>query len=665
MLKGILLAFVAILFIGCGDDDATSVKINNTTKAGAYIVFDSTGGNIPYPNSILFAGSTDGTLNIPYEESDADAGVKSALNTLDGFSTTSPISVGFNGEINPLSLYGNLHVYELGATGIASELIFHVPKVISGEYVATISGNKIVILPIKPLKSNTQYAVVLTTGIVNDANESIAPDIASEMLLSETALMDATGNHTALSDEDATKFEGIRQVSQKIIGLAIAQKSIPREEIVSAWSFKTQTIGANFAAIKAKDISGVLAGMTDTNLTTAFIGAPGYADVWVGALANLPYYLGTPSQANPIAPLNSNFVDAQGSAIFTGMPAVQDTKVIPVLMTVPNISDKPANGWPVVIFQHGITQNRTNLLTVADSLAAAGYAAIAIDLPLHGITDTTSPLYQANQERTFDMDYVGQDASGSIISEGPDGVIDSSGRHYINLASLLTSRDNIRQSASDLLALRNALATLTNTIDVDESRVAFVGHSLGAIAAFGFLNNSVLESVTLAMPGGGIAELLNNSSAFGSEIEAGLATKGVMKGTSAYSSFMLATQTILDDADPINYAMSVGATQNIYAIEVVGNGTEGTSDQVIPNSVATAPLAGTEPLLAYMQTTNLTTTTTVKPNQVARFTVGNHSSILSPDVATAEMQSEMASFIGSAGTAVVVTDEALLYNPAP
>ena len=347
------------------------------------------------------------------------------------------------------------------------------------------------------------------------------------------------------------------------------------------------------------------------------------------------------------------------------MPAVQDTKTIPLLMTIPNTSAKPANGWPVVIFQHGITQNRTNLLAVADALAGAGYAAIAIDLPLHGVTDTTNPLYQATLERTFNVDYVGQNEDGVITSTGPDGVIDSSGKHYINLASLLTSRDNVRQSASDLLALQNSLIGLNSTIDIDESKVAFVGHSLGTIAAFGFLNNTVLESVTLAMPGGGIAELLNNSPEFAGEIEAGLASKGIMKGTAAYSSFILATQTVLDDADPINYAMNVGATQNILAMEVVGNGTEGTSDQVIPNSVATAPLAGTEPLLTYMQTTNLTTTTGVKPNQAARFTVGGHSSILKPDVATLEMQTEMASFVGSAGSTVLVTDESLLYNPAP
>ena len=99
MLKGIILAFVAIVFIGCGGSDSTSKKVSDTSKAGPSIVFDSTGGNIPYPNNVLFAATSaetlDGTLNIPYEDTDADASVMIALNALDGFSTTSPITIGF------------------------------------------------------------------------------------------------------------------------------------------------------------------------------------------------------------------------------------------------------------------------------------------------------------------------------------------------------------------------------------------------------------------------------------------------------------------------------------------------------------------------------------------------------------------------------------------
>src|SRR3546814_19009260 len=58
-------------------------------------------------------------------------------------------------------------------------------------------------------------------------------------------------------------------------------------------------------------------------------------------------------------------------------------------MTVPNAASgrvKPANGWPLVIFQHGITRNRTDGLAISATLASQGFAMVSSDPPLHGIT---------------------------------------------------------------------------------------------------------------------------------------------------------------------------------------------------------------------------------------------------------------------------------------
>ena len=61
-----------------------------------------------------------------------------------------------------------------------------------------------------------------------------------------------------------------------------------------------------------------------------------------------------------------------------------------MLVTVPNAASAadgaPAGGWPVLIFQHGITRNREDMFAVADSFGAGGFAVVAIDLPLHGVT---------------------------------------------------------------------------------------------------------------------------------------------------------------------------------------------------------------------------------------------------------------------------------------
>ena len=94
--------------------------------------------------------------------------------------------------------------------------------------------------------------------------------------------------------------------------------------------------------------------------------------------------------------------------------------------------------------------------------AAAGYAAVAIDFPLHGVSPDDpllAPLYVGNgpfagvaNERTFDVDYVNNQTG----APGPDGIIDPSGAHIINLPSAPTTRDNLR----DMIHLARAAGQL-------------------------------------------------------------------------------------------------------------------------------------------------------------------------------------------------------------
>jgi hypothetical protein len=69
-----------------------------------------------------------------------------------------------------------------------------------------------------------------------------------------------------------------------------------------------------------------------------------------------------------------------------------------------------------------------------------------------------------NNERTFDVDIfpVTVDATGKFIGK-QDNVIDSSGTHFINLLNPITTRDNLRQGASDILVLAKSLSNLNLT----------------------------------------------------------------------------------------------------------------------------------------------------------------------------------------------------------
>lgn len=679
-----LTALSLLLLGGCGSE---TTSVDSHKSPGGYVVMDSSGGDIPYPNNILFAGSTDGTLNIPYDPNAADAPISMALNTLDGFSTISPISVSVEGEMDPSTLPGNMHLYKViaqasAATGgipavgaIERELIF------GSEYIATFQGGKLLILPTVPLESRSSYMVVLTDGITNAQAQPLSADAVTAMLNQSAPLIDAEGNPTIYLNPDALtntqsamQLESLRRLTQAMFAQLIGQEGVqclltPAQavdcsNVVMAWSFTTQTIGTTAAAIAEHNATAKLSvqnsGKTSKQMLTLAgfdtTSMNGNADIYVGTLADLPYYLGTPSSSNPTAPLNSRF------SIENALPVQQSTQTVPVLMSVPNQTTMPANGWPVVIFQHGITQDRSNLLALAETFAAIGYASVAMDLPLHGITTAYNPLYMAGLERTFDLDLI----NNITGSPAPDGVIDASGAHYLNLAQLLVSRDNIRQSTSDLIALKNALASATG-ITLDGTQVAYVGHSLGAIVSFGFLAHATLDSVVLGMPGGGIAQLLNHSPAFGQEIRDGLlANAGIEPDSAQYNAFMLAAQTLLDDADSINYAADVAAKQKVLIIETIGNGTEGSGDQTIPNSIATAPLSGTEPLIRIMEAENVYTsqpeTLPLANDAVSRLYNGSHYSLLLPDAATAEIHRQSASYIASKGTQVSVEEYFLLYD---
>jgi hypothetical protein len=212
---------------------------------------------------------------------------------------------------------------------------------------------------------------------------------------------------------------------------------------------------------------------------------------------------------------------------------------------------------------------------------------------------------------------------------------------------------------------------ISSGTDFDPSSISFVGQSLGSIVGTMFVSlDPNVNVATQSVPGGGIARLLDGSATFGPIIRAGLAEAGVDAGTPAYDQFMVAAQTVVDSGDPLNFNIATAATKRLLMQEVVGNGGDIPSDQVIPNTVAGAPLSGTEPLIAAYGLAPITETTQ-NPDGIrgaTRFLQGEHGSLLDPSdfpLATLEMQGEMASMTRSSGAAVVVTHPEILTAPSP
>ena len=627
-------------------------------------LFSPADGQIPQTNDLLFKDSTDGTLNIPASATDSEgqAALKTALNTLDGFSTTAPIVAEFSSSIDAATVKAGQSVRVFQVTATAQGAVTGVTRELTAaEYLATVAGtnqDRLVILPLAPLQPKTSYLVVLTSDIKSTAGEPAQDDVAYYL---------AEGTDP-LSAPAVVALEPLRQLVNSYEAAArAADASLTPERIVLAWTFRTQSITDVLTAVKDNAAAGTIQMAATGKDTQAFNPAlQGKADVYVGTLT-VPYYLSKPSAADPTAPLTGFWHGAGGSFLtqFNPQPVKTADLTIPVIMTVPNANaagggTAPAGGWPVVIYQHGITRQRTDLLAVADTLADAGLAGIAIDLPLHGVTDPDNPL-KTGSEPTFDLDLV----NNTTQAAGPDGKIDASGTHFINLKSLLTSRDNIRQAVSNLLVLRRSLGDIAG-VTLDTGKVAFLGHSLGAMVGTVYLAvEDQLGAASLGMPGGGIPYLLDASPTFGPVIQAGLAANGIVKGTPDYDAFLAVAQTLIDAADPVNFGAAASATHPVHLMEVVGGGGN-PPDQVIPNSVATAPLAGTEPLVRVMGLTKVTTSQgpgTTPIHGVVHFTAGAHGSLIDPSsslAATAEMHTEFASFLASGGLYLPITNAGVI-----
>ena len=699
--------FIALLSVvlisACESEPATTLQ-DSIVQSSAISNFDPANSVIPFPNDLLFLGSLDGTVNIPVADAADFSDPAVTINALDGFSTIAPFTTGFTGPIQASSIDGtSVKVYQVtlsptpapnnqggAVVAINTTLTFNV------DYTAAVSsvdstGSTLAILPLRPLDPASGYYVVITSSLRSTDGNPMGASGAYAFAKGATPLeTGGVSNFFGLTDAEAVALEPLRQLINRSESTLLAfDTSLSFSDIIMGWSFTTQSIGNVLTTVRdlttGTPTSSLAASTVDLGFGAGAGKSPfGAANVFEGTLINVPYYLTAPA-GDPTVILNNpwqalnEFPSGSGEFNLTGanpLPATTSSVTIPLLVTTPVDTINFPAPWKTVIFQHGTPSKRTAMLAAADALAQAGFATVAIDLPLHGL-DPADPFYQSGLERTFDVDLVGQDSSGNIISLGPDGTVDSTGRHYINLSNLLMSRDNVRQSVADLFSLRAAIATMDvdgGGPDLNDTEVYFVGHSMGSIVGttFASLATNVKDAV-LANGGGGFPKLLDGSAAFSPSIVAGLAAAGIIKGTSDYEAFMGAAQTVVDAADPINYGETLASKgEGILFFEVVGGNTS-PSDLVVPNTVpdgndssgtVPAPLSGTEPLLATMGLTHVNVTTVGTDLQVTtKFVAGDHSSVLDPtaDAAvTTEMQTEMATFVATDGGTLLVSDPSVL-----
>ncbi len=618
---------------------------------------------LPFPvDFAMFSGSADGTANIPVEDPNqwnGEVGLINGWNTLDGVSTLVPMTATFNGTVNASTVVAGdtIRLFEvtksapyLAMSGIVRELTrdeFSVQmthRVVSieareknGTLKKQSDGSPLMvdevrdgfkIIPTTALKPNTAYLVVVGTGIVDSDGRNIEPDLIYGICKGSAPLVDRFGRTTvpiAMDDARAAQLEQLRILTNSHELLLGIQAGISSNSIALSWTFTTQSVLPVLKALAEDTTAGnvVVAPALDSMgqpITTEIIDSNlGGADIWVGVI-EVPYYLDKENANSPTnfwKGLEGQFLTKHYYQLHGLGPAVVSTERIPFILTLPNSANMPSNGWPLTIFQHDITQNRTNALAIADSLAQAGRAVIAIDLPHHGIdqysdyelgsgapnTDSeVNPLFFLSADAPASFEICGSCNSSEAAPDSPtdgcesqcgearcrvpamgvyanasslasmrdlvgerthdingDGYVEGSGlplgTHFLNLNSGLNTRDNLRQAVTDLMVLR---ASIGEIAFLDATNVAFVGHGIGASVGVLFL--SVARELGLSTspsvlisPLSGIARSLSASVQLSPLLEAGLLAAGISKGTPQWDEFLWGWQTLLDSADPVNF----------------------------------------------------------------------------------------------------------------
>jgi hypothetical protein len=716
---------------------------STSTLSANRALFAPNQGILPYPHDAYFTPTagvpTDGTLNLPASAFfpatlRLPSGVtEPVVNALDGFSTQAPIKLRFSTPINLTTTAAGIKLIEVhidpatkatigfpaNTTPVRRILVQDVDYRVENAPNIDDGDTLVQIVPLRPLLPNNDapgatrprdigYLVLVTNALRAANGAAIDPDANYATIKTAALANPPNGNCASVTD---ARLNALCNLARAHFGAAGAAGVSPATIVVSS-SFTTQSVDRVMRVISDTatapgSVPPATAVLPAPVIPTGAIvtGGRNLSDLHFATIT-VPYYLSRPipppagtgtepittwwRAANP-PPAAAGLADPKGElnlTRFNPVPRVTEQLVVPMLVGVPRTT-KPTAGWPVLIYQHGITEDRGTLALIADTAAAAGFVIVGIDLPLHGIMPN-DPLYALSPtnpmgpayagilpayrvaEPTFNVDYV----NNTTTAPGPDGTPDSSGQHFINLASVLTARDNLRQGAANLIALTRAAPFLDldgDTVpDIDPARIHFFGWSLGGIIGSAYLGTPIavtnVRSVSLFAAGCGIMETLRQSPAYSTILNNGLAAAGFPAGTSIYWEFVHAAQAAVESGDGCNYAANWMTKPTLMQMiqGTPGDATKPT-DRAVPNS-STLRLAG----LLSLPTITATLTNPAGARALTRFTEGGHGTIALPASGTpqnpgaetmasyVEANTELATFLGSAGAQIRIDNPAIL-----
>ncbi|MGB8932331.1 MAG: hypothetical protein WCC48_13895 [Anaeromyxobacteraceae bacterium] len=640
-------AFAAISAAFPVDQTAAIATFQIAPSPGTYVVVDSGSGVAPLPFDLMReavpADTTkplDGGLIKP---NPAFGAAGAGLVTLDGFSTTAMILAQTSGPITAGTVAANVKLYKRSCTAATppactwSEVVLlakQPDQIQQGGYSLAIGLQPAVwagTMALPPLAEDTKYAVVVNDGVTDALLTKLARSTFSKLILEQTApvvypwpVTQGTTPATLvplLAGMDAQTAAGIQKMRGEIDEL-ILDRGLTRASIAAAYTFKTQTVTTASVSLSAAPYG------FETAAATALF-TPG------AVTAIPPDSMGFPAGSFPsVESFYTTTIDSpNGIDLASGFLAIPQSMwmnlgikgSLKVIVAAPKVASTTGGLAPLVVFHHGITRTRMDVLAIANTLAGKGFVVAAIDAPYHG-------------SRSFckqDSDCVGGGAgacspvvAGGSLASVPGactaGTLDenvASGNYFVS-SNFFRTRDAIRQDLMDQSALVLALARPPAAVPwpqpaspsplasslaaigyaVDPTRVYLVGQSLGGIVGSEVLaTNPRFGRGVLNVAGGTLTDIFTNAPDFKIDVDALFLSMGINRGeiandpavAAAYLKTVNVAKWILDPADPINYAAYVeaGLASPIDAL-ATGLGVTGTAafgmaaynDTTIPNA---------------------------------------------------------------------------------
>ena len=510
------------------------------------------------------------------------------------------------------------------------------------------AGDATSVFRTRPLKDNTDYALVMTTGILDKAGSPLGSGtVASILKFNNPVLVNGHSALQGIDDGTTAALEKMRgQLVPVFAALAARTPAIDKSKVAIAYTFHTQTILSQAVQLAALPYT-TPAPTALPGVVTASTPATGFAKFGVpGAVPS-----GNIDEILEADITTFNALDpATGAFLADPTKAVAET--IHVLIATPKVSNAnvPACAGalapfgkcaPMMIFRHGLGSGRLSMLLVADSFAAAGMATVAIDAAKHGDRSfcTSGPASatsgcnggaacvtslppgaqgDANPPGTCGAaGFVKRALNGAIVVPGggpPTDGIPLVSANFLISANFFRTRDSFRQDLIDESQLVRAIAFVPSGapptghsvfdhmvgrgVIIDPATIYFSGQSLGAIqGTMDVATNPRISRAGLNVGGGTTVDVFTNSPAFKTQVDALLAGLGIQRGTSQFLQFLVVAKTILDPADPANFAGHLTANTLPNLLPPLGGNPNGTvpqtpkkiltqvanCDQVVPN----------------------------------------------------------------------------------